>query len=232
MVFTRALQGGVMGCGAPLGWMLIQFFRGVNVASDIGAHPVLYLYLLFGTASVFAGFGLYVGQQEAQLRERSRRDPLTRLCNLRHFREQLDIQIAQSSRDKTPLSLIFFDLDHFKKVNDAYGHAGGDTVLKELCKTVSKVLRRNELFARVGGEEFAIIVPHDTLENAAQVAERIRGAVEGHDMSVGANRQVRVTLSLGVAEHVKDESANQLVERADKAMYEAKRGGRNRVVAR
>jgi len=221
-----------MGIGAPLGWLLIQVFRGVDLASDISTHPVLYWYLLFGTATVFAGFGFYVGLQECHLRERSRRDHLTKLYNLRHFREQLNIQIAQTQRDGMPLSLIFFDLDHFKKVNDKYGHASGDMVLVNVCETVSKLLRRNELFARVGGEEFAIIIPHDTLENAGQVAERIRRAVHEHSISVGGSTHVNVTLSLGVTEYNNDETANEFVERADTAMYEAKRSGRDKVITK
>jgi len=220
-----------MGGGAPLGWAFIQVFRGIDLGVDISNHPILYIYMLFGTAAVFACFGFYVGLQECHLRERSQRDPLTGLSNLRHFRQQLDMQIAQSQRDDAALSLIFFDLDHFKKVNDRYGHAGGDIVLIEVCATVSKLLRRNELFARVGGEEFAVLVPHDTLEHASLVAERIRIAVQDHNISVGLNNVIKVTVSLGVAQYDGNESANLFVERADIAMYEAKKCGRNKVVA-
>jgi len=229
-VYIRALQGALTGSGAPLGWALIQLFRGVDIPTDFAANQLLYFYMLFGTATVFSCFGFYVGYQESLSNERSRLDPLTKLFNLRHFREQLEIQLAQTRRDSTPVSLIFFDLDHFKKVNDTFGHAAGDTVLINVSQAVSHILRLNELVARVGGEEFAVIVPHSTAEAASKLAERIRSSVAELAFDVGAKKPIHVTLSLGVTEYMEGDTAISLTERADTAMYEAKRSGRNKVV--
>jgi len=219
-----------MGSGAPLGWAIIQLLRGVNITADITAYPVLYLYMLIGTSTIFACFGFYVGTQESLSREHSLRDPLTKLFNLRRFRQQLDIQLAQARRDGTSVALIFFDLDHFKKVNDTYGHAAGDTVLIEISAAVRRTLRLNELFARVGGEEFAILVPHGTIETTHILAERIRASVEKLEFDVGSEHPIHVTLSLGVSELQAEDTAALLIERADAAMYEAKRSGRNKAV--
>lgn len=229
-VLWRALQGAFLGSGAPIGWAVIQTLRGVDLAADIPAHPILYLYMLVGTAAVFACFGLYVGLQESYLQDRSRRDPLTKLFNIRHFREQLDGYIAQSKRDQTPVSLIFFDLDHFKKVNDNYGHAAGDQVLIEISTAVSQILRKNELFARVGGEEFAIIAPHGNAQETYKLAERIRVTGEQLVYDVGTGSPIHVTLSLGISQYQDGDTASGLLGRADAAMYEAKRQGRNRTL--
>lgn len=229
-ITVRALQGAFWGSGAPLGWIIIQLARGIEPVGDISSNLFLYLYMLFGTAAVFSGFGAYVGLQECRLTERSWRDHLTKLYNLRYFREQLDVQIAQAERDATELALIYFDIDHFKKVNDTYGHHIGDQVLICVAQAVSSTLRKNELFARIGGEEFAIIVPRSSLENTNSLAERIRSTVEETYIEIDAQKRLNVTISVGVVERKNCEAAPTLVERADEAMYTAKRTGRNRVV--
>tara|TARA_R110002096_G_scaffold426231_3_gene635728 strand:- start:593 stop:1285 length:693 start_codon:yes stop_codon:yes gene_type:complete len=226
----RALQGSILGCGAPIGWAFIVFIRGLNPADDFTANPVLYFYMFFGTATAFAIFGGYFGLQESQLRERSWRDHLTSLYNLRYFREQLDIQLAQCVRDEVPLTLIYFDIDHFKKVNDTYGHAAGDTVLIELSKMIGRILRKNELFARIGGEEFAIFMPRSNVKTGSRLAERIREIIAGHAIPINAKTSLTVTISMGVVETQPDETATSFIERADSAMYQAKKTGRNKVV--
>lgn len=226
----RALQGAFWGSGAPLGWVSIQLIRGVDPVIDITNNLTLYLYMLFGTSLVFLIFGGYVGLQECRLKERSWRDPLTKLYNLRYFREQLDVQIAQAERDESPLALIYFDIDHFKRVNDSFGHAAGDKVLIDLAECVQAVLRKNELFARIGGEEFSIIVPRSSPKDTHHLAERIRSTVESKTILIEGEREIYVTISIGVVERRNCEVAQALIERADNAMYEAKRSGRNRVI--
>lgn len=227
IILRRTLQGMMMGSGAPLGWALIQSLRGIDLADDIAANTILYLYMLLATMSVFAGFGFYVGRQEGQMQQRALRDTLTGLYNLRHFRDRLDSEITDARRQATPLSLIFFDLDHFKRVNDTYGHAAGDVVLAEISRTVSDVLRRNELLARIGGEEFAILLPHTELEQASNLADRILETLRHAPIDIGTEQPLTVTMSLGVVELAPGEQARAFVERADEAMYQAKENGRN-----
>ena len=228
-ILKRTLQGAITGSGAPLGWAVIQAIRGVDVSSDIAQRPVLYLYMLIGTMAVFAAFGFYMGRHENNMRQLSLRDALTRLYNLRYFRERLVAEIIESERRDTPLSLIFFDLDHFKKVNDTHGHAAGDIVLVAIAENVGNVLRRNELFARTGGEEFAILLPTTSLEQAHQLAERVLTSVRQLSIPIHREKTLKVTMSLGVVELMDEEEAPHFAERADAAMYLAKANGRNRV---
>ena len=229
ITIKRALQGLVMGSGAPLGWMVIQFLRGVDVEADILADPVLYIYLLVATMIVFAAFGVYVGRQEGAMRQWALRDMLTGLYNLRHFRDRLDSEMAEAERRGAPLSLLFLDLDRFKKVNDTYGHAAGDIVLQEMAREVAQSLRRNELFARTGGEEFALLLPHTDGATAEMLANRVLDVIRGMEIAVDASTKLHVTASVGATQWRTGEPARDFVERADAAMYGAKQAGRDRV---
>ncbi len=229
LTIRRALQGLLMGSGAPFGWIIIQYLRGIDIRADILANPVLYIYMLSATMAVFAAFGVYVGRQEGAMRQWALRDMLTGLYNLRHFRERLDAEIAEAQRQGTPLSLLFLDLDHFKKVNDTYGHAAGDKVLQALARSVAHSLRRNELFARTGGEEFAVLLPHADGEEAHALAHRILETIRAMKVQVDSSTMLRVTASLGSAQWRADEPARDFAERADAAMYAAKNAGRDRV---
>lgn len=231
VILKRTFQGIVMGSGAPLGWAIIQALRGFDVTADITAHMPLYLYMLFGTMSVFGAFGFYVGNQEGLMQQRSLRDTLTGLYNLRHFRDRLEANITDAERQGSPLSLVFFDLDHFKRINDTYGHAAGDVVLVSIAKNVGNILRRNELLARIGGEEFALLLPHTTLDQATRLAERLLDVVRHLSIAINASDHISVTMSLGAVTLAPGEDGKSFAERADEAMYEAKRTGRDRVVA-
>lgn len=231
MTIWRALQGLVMGSGAPLGWIIIQYLRGVDILADIEGDPVLYIYLLVATMVVFAAFGVYVGRQEGAMRQWALRDMLTGLYNLRHFRDRLDSELAEAERRDTPLSLLFLDLDHFKKVNDTHGHAAGDVVLKEMAHEVGRSLRRNELFARTGGEEFALLLPQTDSETAQALANRVLDVIRTMEISVNNGTKLKITASVGVAEWRAGEPARAFIERADAAMYGAKQAGRDRVEA-
>ncbi|OGR00112.1 MAG: hypothetical protein A2505_00255 [Deltaproteobacteria bacterium RIFOXYD12_FULL_55_16] len=153
-------------------------------------------------------------------------DQLTGLINRRRFTEFLDREIARRQRHFEPLSLIMFDIDHFKRVNDDYGHETGDLVLKEMAQLVGGTVRRTDILARWGGEEFMILLPGTTGEAAAGFAEKLRGGIESHEFpQVG-----RVTASFGVAFLDKKKTdAKTLLNHADQAMYLAKQEGRNRV---
>jgi two-component system, cell cycle response regulator len=155
-------------------------------------------------------------------------DSLTQLFNKRHFDEVFGKEVARASQSQAPLSLIVLDIDHFKKINDGHGHPAGDAVLKHVASVVKSQIRQNDCLCRVGGEEFALVLPQTPLPLAAQAAELIRAAVESSVCDV-AGTPIPATLSLGVAELAPGEVPEQLYQRADERLYAAKHGGRNRV---
>jgi diguanylate cyclase (GGDEF)-like protein/PAS domain S-box-containing protein len=164
---------------------------------------------------------------EEKLRELSEKDPLTAIYNRRKLFELLGLEVEQAKRYGRPLSLIMLDLDHFKEVNDRYGHNAGDLALKKTTNIVENVIRKVDIFARYGGEEFVILLPETNLGGAAALAEKIRTAVERHSYpAVG-----KITLSAGVAELSGKNSGAALIKKADEALYAAKHRGRNRVEA-
>jgi diguanylate cyclase (GGDEF)-like protein len=154
-------------------------------------------------------------------------DGLTQIFNKRYFAEALDREIARASRYRRELSLVMFDLDHFKEVNDSHGHLAGDAVLKTLAHTIKTRIRTEDIFARYGGEEFAIILPEIDGHNAHQFAEKIRRIVETTDFIFEATK-IPVTISMGVATlDLEEPAAAALIKRSDERLYEAKAAGRN-----
>jgi diguanylate cyclase (GGDEF)-like protein len=174
------------------------------------------------------------GNVEAEYHEEIYRltiiDALTETHNKRYLMEFLDRELARSARHHRPLTLILFDIDRFKPINDEHGHLGGDFTLRELAACVKSVIRKEELFARYGGEEFAIVLPESTLDVGLRVAERVRALVENHQFMF-EGRTFPVTISLGVACTTGDESLTpgELIRQTDEKLYSAKRSGRNRV---
>lgn len=165
----------------------------------------------------------------------SRTDPLTGLFNRRCFEERLTVEFARSNRYRSPLSCLMLDVDHFKKVNDTYGHPFGDKVLQAVAKVAAKTLRDVDLLARYGGEELIALLPETGPQEAFRVAERVREGIEGllfewkdDDETV---KPVKVTASLGVATFPVPsiDSSDTLLRAADDCLYEAKQAGRNRV---
>ena len=158
-------------------------------------------------------------------------DGLTQIFNKRYFLETLEREIARSHRYRRELSLVMFDIDHFKKINDTYGHLAGDYVLKHLAQTVKTRIRREDCFARYGGEEFSIVLPEIDGLNAKPFAEKIRQLVEATDFKF-ENTSMPITISMGVATLDMDSTDPQaLIKRADDRLYEAKSSGRNCVCA-
>ena len=160
-------------------------------------------------------------------------DPLTGLKNRRGFDVVLASQLATARNGSQPLSLIIADIDHFKAINDRYGHPTGDDVLKWFAKVLSSNVKGRDTVARYGGEEFAIVLPATPVDNAAKIAGQIKAQLEAQCwQKPGApNTMLRVTASFGVAELVAGEGTSALVARADSKLYEAKQAGRNRVAA-
>ncbi len=157
-------------------------------------------------------------------------DGLTQIFNRRYFNEALEREVNRAKRYERVLSLIAFDIDHFKDVNDTHGHLVGDNLLRHLASGVKSRLRREDIFARTGGEEFAILLPEVAVEGARITAEKVRAIVESTPLKY-ENEIVRCTVSLGISVMLpEDASPEELYKRADERLYEAKQGGRNRVV--
>ncbi len=155
-------------------------------------------------------------------------DALTNLNNRRQFEVRLGQEIATTKRQKNPLCAMMIDIDFFKKVNDTYGHASGDIVLRIVAQIIKEHLRESDIPSRYGGEEFAILLPYTHIDEAQIVGERLRKAVQ--DTPICLDKQnINVTISMGLAELDSNESGEDLFKRADKALYEAKESGRNRV---
>lgn len=159
-------------------------------------------------------------------------DGLTQIHNHRYLVEFLDREVARSLRHKRPLSVLMFDLDKFKAVNDQFGHLCGDYVLRELSNRIRHSVRREDLFARYGGEEFTLVLVETDPEQALEVAERLRVGVADKPFWFDS-MPIPVTISLGLASIDQDgpATAEALLKKADDNLYKAKRGGRNRVVA-
>ncbi|WP_319584799.1 diguanylate cyclase [uncultured Pseudodesulfovibrio sp.] len=167
---------------------------------------------------------------EGQLELMANTDELTGIYNRRYFIEQLEVEFLRSRRYKTKTSLILFDADNFKKINDTYGHDVGDEVLVYLTKAAKENLREVDCLARFGGEEFIILLPETHLKDALIVAERIRSFVEQAEFLLDDGAILHFTVSLGVTEiHGDEEGHSQVIKRADTAMYRAKQTGRNKV---
>jgi len=161
---------------------------------------------------------------------RSRTDPLTGLYNRAHFGEQLEEKLDSADRHNQPVSLVMVDIDHFKQVNDTYGHQAGDAVLRQVGQVLLGGVRQVDLAGRYGGEEFALILPETDLPGALRLAARLRAMLETTPVELPDGKTLTVTASFGVA--LRDEllSADELVAVADEALYAAKRAGKNRVM--
>lgn len=179
---------------------------------------------------------LKVRRLQAELREKNEAlerlsaiDVLTDLCTRRALFERLEVEFRRARRYSTPMAVLMIDIDHFKRVNDQYGHPGGDVVLRGVAQLLSEQLRATDLAGRYGGEEMAVAMQAD-LPGARLVAERYRQAVEEAVFQSPDGRDVQVTVSIGIGELEEGmESADQVLEHADRALYRAKDGGRNRV---
>jgi diguanylate cyclase (GGDEF)-like protein len=155
-------------------------------------------------------------------------DGLTQIHNKRYLFEQLEKELIRARRYERELSLLMFDIDFFKRINDQFGHLAGDHVLRELARVVQDRIRRDETFARYGGEEFVLLLPETPLAGGVSLAENLLSRVANHSF-VFQGERIPVTISIGAARLADDRAASELIQRADEKLYEAKRGGRNRV---
>ncbi len=166
---------------------------------------------------------------EAELRRLATTDPLTGVSNRRHFKQVAECEIARARRYCRPLSLVMFDIDHFKRINDRFGHQAGDGALVALTRTCANTLRDSDVLGRLGGEEFAVLLTETDTVGALTIAERLRQTVAALTVPVGEDI-IRFTISLGISELESEETLDDLLRRADQALYRAKQQGRNRAV--
>lgn len=159
-------------------------------------------------------------------------DNLTNIYNRRYFFEMSQKLIATAFREQKPLSLIMLDIDYFKRVNDSYGHQAGDYILIDLVKELEKVMRKSDVFARIGGEEFTILLNNTSLEGAKVIAEKMRLTIENKVFIYNNTTSIDITISLGISElNTENTSIEDLYKQADKQLYIAKNNGRNRICA-
>lgn len=156
-------------------------------------------------------------------------DGLTNLYNSRYFYSQLELEVDRFRRYNHPLSLLLLDIDHFKQYNDSFGHIEGDKVLVKLGKVIRSCLRRMDTGYRYGGEEFTIILPETTSEEARIVAERLKATLKEASFNPCLGKEVKITISIGITEYSPKEDISSFVQRADKAMYISKESGRDRI---
>ena len=223
---------------APKKFLIYFFYTGlccllVAVLNIIHTRYILKIELSPETfiIPIIAGliFGLmmaHIKALSAQLRELAFTDSLTKIYNRLHFAHFLDAEIDKARRYGTTFSIIFFDLDHFKLINDTYGHQVGDEVLEQVTKLVDSMNRKADIFARYGGEEFIILTPETDISGAMIHAERLRDKIEKYNFKTVGH----LTSSFGVTEFKgENDSIEELLDRADIALYQAKELGRNRV---
>ena len=206
------------------------FFEGRPYTSwilSVGALPMVASALIL---VIFAHIIVQWRAREQELRELSKTDYLTGVRNRRSFMEHAEREFARAERHGNELAIVMVDVDHFKRVNDTYGHAIGDEVIKLVAKILVDEMRTYDVVARYGGEEFSILLSETTQEQARIMAERCRQRIERTGLVVNRT-SVKVTASLGIASHSSKNltGVEQLLDLADKALYEAKSGGRNRV---
>jgi len=182
-------------------------------------------------ATVLLGFGALILTNEFitnELRHLAEVDPLTSVFNRRAFLTLLDKAVSSAQRTQTPVPVLVLDLDHFKTINDTWGHRAGDDVLRHFVALAIRCLRKEDVMGRLGGEEFAIFLPNAGAEGAHAVAERLRVLVESQPAAAGP-QSIALTVSIGIALCGQGDSAGAVLQRADEAMYLAKQRGRNRV---
>ncbi len=160
------------------------------------------------------------------LEKKAYKDNLTGISNRENFEDMFSVEIASAKQNNTPLSLIIFDIDHFKLVNDTYGHQAGDVILIDLVTVVGSSIKNRDIFARWGGEEFVILTPSTDITGASNLAEKLRKIIASYTFNYV---EEGITASFGVAQLVSHDVKRSLFEKADKALYEAKKNGRNRV---
>ena len=227
--YLRGLYGLLLSTASPLGWILIQFIVGRDPFSPQYFDVLLYTYMSFATAIVFSILGFAIGRRELMITDLALTDGLTSLYNKRYFTNRLDQEFERHIRNGSEMAIIQIDIDFFKNINDTYGHQTGDEVLKSIASLVQENCRRNEIAARVGGEELSIIAYDCEEKEAYTLAERIREKIKQLDFTKFGIHQA-ITASFGIAIVNGDSNTGlDVYQHADQALYLAKKTGRDKV---
>ncbi|TVQ41911.1 MAG: GGDEF domain-containing protein [Wenzhouxiangella sp.] len=217
--------------GLPLLVMLaVMKIHGQPILSVLGAlfDPLMMFLIAVLAAEMLYRTWLSAFIANQKLAERAATDPLTGLSNRRSIEPQLAGETASANRHDSTFSILMADLDHFKHVNDTYGHDIGDEVLREVARRMRAMLRTEDRAVRWGGEEFMVLLTDTSMEQASVVAEKLRRTIA--EESIECNGlDISITISIGVAEHCGEHDALDIIRRADRALYRAKHEGRNRV---
>ncbi len=196
------------------------------------ANQIIFQSVMLGSmlilVSVMVTFNRYIETNEDYLKYQAFTDPLTGVANRNAFYEKSSEVFEQHQNGQVPFSLVIMDLDHFKSINDNYGHLTGDLCLTEVCRVIKQHCRSQDLFARVGGEEFALVLPNTRLEDAKRIAERMRIAIEEHVILLDDASTIQCTASFGLStKSSAGDTLRSIIKRADAALYKAKKLGRN-----
>lgn len=224
----RPLSGMGVAAVSIIGYFIVStLIFGIFKVLIITFYPILAIFLSYILTAAYTQILQTV--ERSRLFKQATRDGLTSLYNVRHFNLLLEAEMKSASFDKNRrLSIMMFDIDNFKKLNDTYGHQSGDIVLKDLAKVMQSKCRQTDVVARYGGEEFIIMLPGAGKKEAVDVAEKIRAAFEARKPKLG-NDIVVTTASIGVSEYSGEKAREELIEKADKALYHSKHTGKNKV---
>lgn len=227
--YLRGLYGLLLSVGSPLGWIIIQFLAGRDPFLATNIDILLYGYMTIASAIVFSILGFIIGKRELMITDLALTDGLTSLFNKRYFNNRLDQEFSRHLRHGFEMAIIQIDIDFFKNINDSYGHQVGDEVLKGIASLVQDNCRKNEIAARVGGEELSIIAYDCEEEDAYTLAERIREKIKQLDFTkFGIHTPITASFGIAIA-NGDSHSGLEVYQHADQALYMAKKTGRNKV---
>lgn len=230
---TRQKQWFLTAVLVYLVFLLINSWLFPNIQT-VNAQFVTYLVGIIIVAFImyyFMEYMLLTNEAYLRMKDAADRDYLTGLNNVRRFDQLMDAVMERAREHNTNLNILFIDVDHFKRINDTYGHPEGDRVLMQLSELLTKLCRPQDIVSRNGGEEFSMILADCSLVEARDIAERIRSGVEQHPFCLQSGEEINITISIGVSSYPYTTlDVEKLVEQSDMALYKAKREGRNRVV--
>jgi diguanylate cyclase (GGDEF)-like protein len=221
--------------GAPLGLVLVRWLLADLphadgwVAAELRGLALVYIYVAASTLAAFVFLGAHLGAKEDQLQALSITDPLTGLANRRHFDSRLGEEVRRAQRHDLPLSLLVVDLDGLKEINSQLGHEFGDRALVAVARSLSDNIRSIDVAARIGGDEFAVLLPHTPAKEAVAVADRMRRRTLQLGSEVPSTRPVSASFGVTDLDGAGGNSAGDLFAAADRALFSAKASGRNQV---
>lgn len=234
--YVYAAGGLVLSWGAPFGYLLLRLLLGqvepsfAAIERELAERWVLYTYELVSTSIVFGVLGAILGRKEDLLLMQSLTDHLTGLYNRRFFQVRFAEELSRAERHRTPVSLLLLDVDRLKDVNDQLGHKGGDEALLAVAQALRSSLRKSDLAARFGGDEFAVLTPLTSADATASLAERIQANLSQETRRRGLPATLTVSMGVADLDSVEEPTEQMLYQAADRVLYEAKAAGRNRSI--